>query len=396
MIRRKKGIRRRVADLLRRQPNIRYVALISAFILICAALVFLIEHKSNNQYGNFLDSVYWAVVTTATIGYGDIAPKTPAGRAVTIVIILFGAAIMGTFIGRISSLILEHQMKEEQGLLDYSSQRGHFVICGWKREMDLVLRDVLERNPEIAPDQIIMLHRAPAEEVKPILNDIDLKGVRYVNGDYIEERDLIRAGIRGAARVLVVADYFTEGDLQHIDSKTVMAVMSIKNLNKGAYVCAELLDTKFEKYLRLSHCDEVLLSRDLSRMMLSSASLGTGLTHVVQTLLSKTSSAGIATIDIPPSFIGKPYGELAAHFVKNDASQLVGILENTGNITDRKREALREAQKNPDISTLLPDLKQAKSLTANDPIINPPADYAIKRHSRGIVIQGSTYRAEAA
>jgi voltage-gated potassium channel len=213
-----------------------------------------------------------------------------------------------------------------------------------------------------------------------------LKGIKFVCGNFFEELELVRAGIKGAARVLVLADYLTKGDMQEIDSKTVMTVMTIKNLNKKAYVCAELLDTKFEKYLKLSHCDEILLARDFSRSMLASASSGTGLSHVVKSLVTGESGTGITTTSYPESFIGKTFQDLRTYFYSEHNAQLIGMLENTGNLLERKREALKEAQMNPDISKLIPDLRNVKTIIANDPVINPPGDYRINKFSRGIII----------
>ncbi|MBD3347023.1 MAG: transporter [Chitinivibrionales bacterium] len=360
-------------------------------ILLSSFVVFLIERNRNEGFVSFFDSLWWTIVTISTVGYGDRLPNSTIGRVVAILTIFLGIAMMGTVTGRIASFLLERQMKEEKGLMDYSSMTRHFIVCGWKQGMDLVLREVLTRNPEHDPSTTILLNRAPLEEINAIRSEPFFKGIHYVHGDFIEERVLIRAGIKGAAKILVMADFYTEGDLQQIDSKTVMAVMSIKNLNKKAYVCAELLDTKFEKYLKISHCDEILLSREFSRFMLASASSGEGLSHVVKSLLSKQSKARIKTVDLPESLIGKTYGDLIEHFKKNHTLQVVGLLENTGNIMLRKKEALREAQKNPDISKLVPDLRNVKGLIANEPVINPPHDYDIKRYTKAIAIWGTTY-----
>ncbi len=66
---------------------------------------------------------------------------------------------------------------------------------------------------------------------------------------------------------------------------------------------------------------------------------------------------------------------------------LIGVLENTGNIFQRKREALQEAQKTPDISRLVSNLQEVKELRGNLPVFNPEPDYEIKSFSRAILIQ---------
>ncbi len=366
------------------------------FVGLClagACAVFLIENGRNEGFTSLFDSIYWSLVTVATVGYGDIIPESTSSRIIAMGMMVVGIAIMGTVTGRIASFLMERQMNEEKGLLDYSRMQSHFLICGWKREMSMVLAEVFTRNPSLNPSEMILLGKPPQEEIDSLRRDTRFKGIRYVHGDFIEERDLIRAGARGATRALVLADFCTEGDLQQIDSKTVMAVMSLKNLNRKAYVCAELLDTKFQKYLKLSHCDEILLSRDFSRSMLASASLGIGLSHVVNALTSTSNGAALEIIDIPDAFIGKSYREVTQELKKRGKYLVLGLLENTGNVTERKREALREAQKNPDISALVPDLRSVKTLVANEPIINPPLEYHVKRFSRAIAISGSTVTA---
>ncbi|MBD3322787.1 MAG: transporter [Chitinivibrionales bacterium] len=372
-------------------PGLKIILFFVGVIFLSSFIVFIIERNRNEGFVSFFDSLWWTIVTISTVGYGDRLPNTIPGRIFAILTIFLGVAMMGTITGRIASMLMERQMKEEKGLMDYKTMSGHFIVCGWKQEMNSVLREILIRNPEHDPSTTILVNRAPVEEINSIRSDPFFKGIHYVHGDFIEEPVLKRAGIRGASKILVMADYHTEGDLQQIDSKTVMAVMSIKNMNKKAYVCAEILDTKFEKYLKISHCDEVLLSREFSRFMLASASSGEGLSHVVKSLLSKHSTARIKTIDFPESLVGKTYEQLLEHFRKNQTLQLVGLLENTGNIMLRKKEALREAQKNPDISKLVPELRNVKTLIANEPIINPPLDYGIKRYTKAIAICGTTF-----
>ena len=386
----KRKIWRRFTILLQTSIAFKLIAIFILVFFLSAFVVYLIEKNQNPQFGSYFESLYWTMVTVATVGYGDKVPITTPGRLVAMLIMVFGVASLGTVTGQIASFLMERQMKAEKGLLSYEKEKNHFIICGWKREMNNVLYEVLDNNPGCDPGSIVLVNRASPDEVSKVQNDPRLRGIRYVNGDYIEERDLLRAGITQAERVLVMADYLDEGDLQQIDSKTVMAVMTIKNLNKKAYVCAEILDTKYEKYLQLSHCDEILLSRDFSRSMLASASLGLGISHVVRALLSKEGGAGMTTRDVPASFLGKTYNELKTYFDAQKKEMLIGLLENTGNILTRKKEALREAQKNPNITEIIPELKTVKALSANVPVLNPPGGYSIKKFAKAICIVGST------
>ena len=384
----RRNLKQRIILFVKTSTGLKVVLFFLTVILLSSLVVFVIERKTNEGFLSFFDSLWWTIVTISTVGYGDRLPNSLTGRIIAIVTIFVGMGIMGTVTGRIASFLMERQMKEERGLLDYSNMKGHFVICGWKREMNNVLHEILKCNPNLNPLEIVLINSATRDQVNSLRSDPELKGIKYVCGNFFEELELIRAGIKGAARILVLADYLTKGDMQQIDSKTVMTVMTIKNLNKQAYVCAELLDTKFEKYLKLSHCDEILLAREFSRSMLASASLGTGLSHVVKSLISGESGTGITTATYPESFIGKTFNELRTYFYSEYNAQLIGMLENTGNLLQRKSEALKEAQMNPDISKLIPDLRSVKTIIANDPVLNPPRDYKINKFSRGIIISG--------
>lgn len=383
-------LKHKITLFIKTSTGFKIVLFFIVLIILSSLVVYAIERKDNQGFITFFDSLWWTIVTISTVGYGDRFPVSNYGRIVAIVVILFGIGVMGTVTGRIASFLMERQMKEEKGLLDFSTMKGHFIICGWKREMNRILYEILRCNKNVTPLDMVLINRANLDEVNTLRSDSRLAGFRFVYGDFVEEHELIRAGIKNAHKVLVLADFLTSGDLQQIDSKTVMTVMSVKNLNRKAYVCAELLDTKFEKYLRLTHCDEILLSRDFSRSMLASASSGAGISHVITSLVSGACGAGISTAPIPQSYIGRTYADLKTHFNGMDSCQLIGVLENTGNIVQRKRDALREAQMNPDISKLIPELKNVKTLRANDPVVNPPDTYTINRYARAIIITGST------
>ncbi len=50
------------------------------------------------EHWTFLDSVYFSITTMATVGYGDLAPHTAAGKIFTIFYILIGIGMLSGFI----------------------------------------------------------------------------------------------------------------------------------------------------------------------------------------------------------------------------------------------------------------------------------------------------------
>ncbi len=214
------------------------------------------------------------------------------------------------------------------------------------------------------------------------------QGIHYVYGDFSDESTLLRINIKTADRVLILSDRSEPFSDLEIDSRTVLAVLTIENLNPSLYIAVELLDSKFEKHLSLAHCDEIILTNVYERNLLVSASNGTGVSHVLRELINGSDGRGLEIIDIPKEYIGKTYYDLAVSF--NGNPLLIGLLENTGNFMHRKKEALSEAQKNPDMKKIVDNLKKVKGMESNKPVIAPEKSRIIMTHSKAVVIYGNT------
>jgi voltage-gated potassium channel len=147
------------------------------------------------------------------------------------------------------------------------------------------------------------------------------------------------------------------------------------------------MDSKYVRYLRFSNCDEIILSSEYNKSLIANASAGSGISHVISELLNVNADVSITTVDIPKKLVGKSFVELSKYYTEKDRSILIGLLENTGNFFMRKQEALKEAQKTPDISKLVDSLKMVKTLLPNLPVINPEPGYEIKKYTMAIIIE---------
>ena len=98
------------------------VLMASAFIMLLlvvltASLGYLFEHEAQpDKFENIPQSIYWAVVTLASVGYGDISPITPAGRTMTIILALLGIGIFAIPAALLSSAFSDQLRIERENL----------------------------------------------------------------------------------------------------------------------------------------------------------------------------------------------------------------------------------------------------------------------------------------
>jgi len=96
----------------------------SAFIMLLlvvmtASLGYLFEHEAQpEKFENIPQSIYWAVITLASVGYGDISPVTPAGRAMTIVLALIGIGIFAIPAALLSAAFADQLKSDREALVN--------------------------------------------------------------------------------------------------------------------------------------------------------------------------------------------------------------------------------------------------------------------------------------
>lgn len=352
-------------------------------------IIFLSEQKTNSAINTLFDAIWYTLVTITTVGYGDITPHSVLGRTSAMILLLAGVALFGALSGKFASFLFDRQQKKDRGLLKMNKIKNHFLICGWKPNFERILEGILLANPEIPPEKIILLNNSSQNEMEKIKTDSRFKNINYIHGDFTDEDTLLKSQIKTAERTLILADNSENFSSLETDSRTVLAVITIKNLNPKIYCVAEIIDSKFEKHLSLAHCDEIILSADYGQNLLIQASSGKGMSHILRELISEESDSGILICDIPQKFVGNNYGEFRLSLKTSDI--LIGLLENTGNFYSRRKEALAEAQKNPNVEEVVSNLKKVKSLKSNLPVFAPKDDYIIPKNAKAIFIHGNSF-----
>lgn len=78
-----------------------FLAAVLTIVLIIGAAMYVIEGEEHG-FTSIPTAIYWAIVTLTTVGYGDISPHTPVGKALACVVMIIGYSIIAVPTGIVS------------------------------------------------------------------------------------------------------------------------------------------------------------------------------------------------------------------------------------------------------------------------------------------------------
>lgn len=87
-----------------------FLGVVLSIVVISGTLMYVIEGPDNG-FNSIPLSIYWAVVTLTTVGYGDIAPHTIIGQTFSVVLMLLGYAIIAVPTGIVTSEMTNEKNK---------------------------------------------------------------------------------------------------------------------------------------------------------------------------------------------------------------------------------------------------------------------------------------------
>ena len=97
----------RLAVYAAREKIIVFLFTILTVVSVMGAAMYMIEHDQNDGFGNIPQSMYWAIVTMTTVGYGDVTPVTVTGKLLASLIILIGYAMIVVPTGFVSAEFIQ-------------------------------------------------------------------------------------------------------------------------------------------------------------------------------------------------------------------------------------------------------------------------------------------------
>lgn len=104
-----------------RRKIVVFLLTVMVTVVILGSVMYFIEGETNG-FTSIPKSVYWAIVTLTTVGYGDISPQTPLGQAVASVVMIIGYGIIAVPTGIVSAELARADAEERASRSSKSCQ----------------------------------------------------------------------------------------------------------------------------------------------------------------------------------------------------------------------------------------------------------------------------------
>jgi voltage-gated potassium channel len=113
-----------------------FLCAVLTLVVLIGALMYIIEGPRHG-FADIPTAMYWAIVTLTTVGYGDLSPRTPAGKLLASVVMILGYAIIAVPTGIVTSELTEarhrgqsRQSCPECGREGHDDDAKHCKFCG--------------------------------------------------------------------------------------------------------------------------------------------------------------------------------------------------------------------------------------------------------------------------
>ena len=93
-----------------------------SLVLLISTIVTSVERGHDSPVDSFPDALWWSIATVTTVGYGDVVPVTPAGRAFAYVLMVGGIGLFGAFTANVASMLARREDPVPAGLASLASE----------------------------------------------------------------------------------------------------------------------------------------------------------------------------------------------------------------------------------------------------------------------------------
>jgi len=95
-------------------------------LYLAAVGIYYFEHDAQPEtFASVFHSLWWAVATLTTVGYGDVYPMTAGGKLFTFIVLLIGLGVVSVPAGLVASALSKAREMDDGGISQESGKVGH-------------------------------------------------------------------------------------------------------------------------------------------------------------------------------------------------------------------------------------------------------------------------------
>jgi voltage-gated potassium channel len=266
---------------------------------------------------SLLDSLYITTQTVTTVGYGDLTPRSPAGRLFATVFMMVGVGIVLYALTSTVQRIVHSEVLETLGQRRQSRKmsklRDHFIICGAGRVGSHLLRNLLGSN-----QTFIVIERNPQTVAE--LMELD---VAVLVRDATLEETLREAGVehaRGLAACLPD------------DADNVYVVLTARDINPNLHIVARAAEEQAEAKLMRAGANRVVAPTIIGGHRMAMALTKPAVGDFIDSITANKLNLGFEQLEVEPvsSLVGK---KLSQTNIRSELDiVIVSIKRNDGEI----------------------------------------------------------------
>ncbi len=137
-----------------------FLGALALFVTLLGAIMYVVEGPATG-FTSIPRSIYWAIVTITTVGYGDISPATPVGQTIAGIAILIGYSVLAVTTGVITAELTNEIRNNRQKIMcPHCERSGHegdahyCKYCGGDLEEDPEDEEVDDEEQAKARDKL--------------------------------------------------------------------------------------------------------------------------------------------------------------------------------------------------------------------------------------------------
>ena len=240
--------------MLERYGKIGGVALVALFAVLIFILPYVEATGPDPQIVTHLDAIWYALVTMTTVGYGDLYPKTPMGKAIGSSFVLASLGILGILIGQVGGALAARRERRRLGHFGYDGPDEHVVVLGYNPLARGVIVELVEAGLDVVVatpqrDEIDMIREVFGERVFPLY-------ARYDDAEMMAHARLPDAG-----RVLLALDE---------DTSSLVTLLRLKREYDGLPIVASVTNSELTDAFRGAGADHVVATRGVTAALVAS------------------------------------------------------------------------------------------------------------------------------